>query len=265
MLLLCLTVCFISLPLTPSSPGEEGNVSSLSSLSYHRATVEVWLNMKDAILEGGNLFKKVHGMSIFEYMNRDPEFNTIFNQAMAGLSSVIMNGILAKYKGFEGLTSLVDVGGGTGRTLHMIISKYPSIKGINYDLPHVIQSAPPYAGIQHIGGNMLTCVPKGDAIMIKDTCHNWRDDDVVRVLKNIYEVLPEKGKLVILNALLPEEPETSKASQYVSRLDNTMLTQPCGKERTAREFEALTKAAGFTNFRVACVAHGIWAVMESYK
>ncbi|KDP40588.1 hypothetical protein JCGZ_24587 [Jatropha curcas] len=268
---------------------EEGNISSLSSLSYLRATVEVWLNMKDAILEGGNLFKKVHGMSIFEYMNRDPEFNTIFNQAMAGLSSVIMSGILAKYKGFEGLTSLVDVGGGTGRTLHMIISKYPSIKGINYDLPHVIQSAPPYAGIQHVGGNMFTGIPKGDAIMIKvkililtlpymksnvelkiicvdqDTWHNWSDDNVVRLLKNIYEVLPEHGKLIILNALFPEEPETSKASQYVSRLDNVMLAQPGGKERTAREFEALTEAAGFTNFLVACVAHGIWAVMESYK
>ncbi|XP_037497527.1 caffeic acid 3-O-methyltransferase-like [Jatropha curcas] len=244
---------------------EEGNISSFSYLSYHRATVEVWLNMKDAILEGGNLFKKVHGMSVFEYMNRDPEFNNIFNQAMAGLSSVIMSGILAKYKGFEGLTSLVDVGGGTGRTLHMIISKYPSIKGINYDLPHVIQSAPPYAGIQHVGGNMFTGVPKGDAIMIKETCHNWSDDNVVRVLKNIYEVLPENGKLIILNALLPEEPETSKASQYVSRTDNLMLTQPGGKERTAREFAALTKAAGFTNFRVASVADGICAVMESYK
>ncbi|XP_037497528.1 caffeic acid 3-O-methyltransferase 1 [Jatropha curcas] len=147
----------------------------------------------------------------------------------------------------------------------MIISKYPSIKGINYDLPHVIQSAPPYTGIQHVGGNMFTGIPKGDAIMIKDTCHNWSDDNVVRLLKNIYEVLPENGKLIILNALLPEEPETSKASQYVSRLDNVMLAQPGGKERTAREFEALTEAAGFTNFLVACVAHGIWAVMESYK
>ena len=68
-----------------------------------------------------------------------------------------------------------------------------------------------------------------------------------------------------MNALMPEEPETTKISQYVSNLDNTMLTQPAGKERTAREFEALTKAAGFTNFHVACVARGIWAVMESYK
>ncbi|KAF2323703.1 hypothetical protein GH714_036652 [Hevea brasiliensis] len=244
---------------------EEGSFAPFSAFAYHRATLEVWLHMKDAILEGGDLFKKVHGMSMFEYMNKDPEFNTIFNQAIAGLTKFSMNEILAIYKGFEGLTSLVDVGGGTGRTLNMIISKYPSIKGINYDLPHVTQSAPPYPGVQHVGGNMLTSVPKGEAIMIKDTCHNWNDENVVRVMKNIYEALPNDGKLIVMNALLPEEPEKSKASQFVSRIDITMLTHHSGKERTAREFEALIRAAGFTNFQVACVARGIWAVMESHK
>ncbi|WCJ39220.1 O-methyltransferase family protein [Euphorbia peplus] len=244
---------------------EDGNVSFISRLALHKTTIETWLNMKDVILEGGNLYKKVHGISIFEYMNKDKEFNNIFNQAMVGLSSVIMNAILAKYEGFEGVETLVDVGGGVGRVLNMIISKHPEIKGINFDLPHVVQSAPSYPRIEHVGGSMLEMVPKGDAIMIKDTCHNWTDTNVIKVLKNIHEALPNNGKLIILNAIMPENPETSKASKYVSRLDITMLTQPSGKERTAKEFEILTKAAGFANFKVACVAHGIWAVMESYK
>ncbi|KAJ9167141.1 hypothetical protein P3X46_021812 [Hevea brasiliensis] len=244
---------------------EQGTLAPLSALSHHRIAVDVWLHMKDAILEGGSMFKKVHGMSIFEYMNQDPAFNKIFNEAMAGVSTIIMNAILDIYKGFEGVTSLVDVGGGNGRVLNMIISKYPFIKAVNFDLPHVVQTAPPYPGIQHVGGNMLTSVPQGDAIMIKDTCHNWSDENVIKVLKNIYQALPNKGKLIIMNAILPEAPETSKASQYVSRLDNTMLMQPAGKERTTKEFEALTMAAGFSNFHVACVARGIWAVMESFK
>ncbi|XP_048227335.1 caffeic acid 3-O-methyltransferase-like isoform X2 [Ricinus communis] len=149
------------------SKEEQGSLAPLSALSTHPATVQVWLHMKEAILEGGNMFKKVHGISIFEYMKKDSEFNRIFNEAMAGLSTVIMNAILETYKGFEGITSLVDVGGGTGKVLHMIISKYPSIKGINFDLPHVIESAPPILGIQHVGGDMLTGIPTGEAIMIK--------------------------------------------------------------------------------------------------
>ena len=104
------------------------------------------LHMKDAILEGGNQFKKVHGMSMYQYMDKVPTFNKRFNKTMADLSTIIMKKILEVYQGFEGLTSLVDVGGGTGKCLSMIISKYPSIKGINFDLPHVTQSAPSYPG-----------------------------------------------------------------------------------------------------------------------
>ncbi|WCJ44135.1 O-methyltransferase family protein [Euphorbia peplus] len=248
-----------------SNGSEQQSLSALSALSFHPASLQVWFHMKDAIVEGGSMFKKVHGMSIFEYMNKDEEYNKIFNDAMGALSSIVMKEVLDVYKGFDGITSLVDVGGGNGTVLNIIISKYPSIRGINYDLPHVTQSAPSYHGIQHVGGNMLSNIPNGQAIMIKDTCHNWSDENVIKVLKNIYEALPENGKLIVMNAILPEKPETTKASQYVSRLDNTMLMQPCGKERTANQFQSLVIAAGFSNFRVACLARGIWAVMESYK
>lgn len=104
------------------------------------------LHFKDAVVEGGSQFKKVHGMSIFEYMDVNPAFNTIFNKGMVALSTIIMKKVLEVYHGFEGLGSLVDVAGGTGKSLNMVISKYPSIKGINFDLPHVTREAPPYPG-----------------------------------------------------------------------------------------------------------------------
>ncbi|KAL3690908.1 hypothetical protein R1sor_004559 [Riccia sorocarpa] len=46
--------------------------------------------------------------------------------------------LLEKYKGLEGLGSLIDVGGGTGETLALILSKYPQLRGINFDQPHVV-------------------------------------------------------------------------------------------------------------------------------
>lgn len=65
---------------------------------------------------------------------------------MSDHSTITMKKIFATYKGFEGLTTIVDVGGGTGAVLSMIVSKYPSIKGINFDLPHVIEDAPSFPG-----------------------------------------------------------------------------------------------------------------------
>jgi hypothetical protein len=55
-------------------------------------------------------------------------------------------GVERKYEGFKDIKTLVDVGGGTGKTLETIISSYPHIRGINYDLPHVIADAPTIPG-----------------------------------------------------------------------------------------------------------------------
>lgn len=103
-------------------------------------------HLKDAVLDGGIPFNKAYGMTAFEYHGTDPRFNKVFNRGMSDHSTMSMKKILEDYKGFEGLNSIVDVGGGTGATVNMIVSKYPSIKGINFDLPHVIGDAPTYPG-----------------------------------------------------------------------------------------------------------------------
>jgi caffeic acid 3-O-methyltransferase len=103
--------------------------------------------LKDAVLEGGIPFNKAHGMAAFEYHGKDLRFNKVFNKGMSDQSTITMKKILETYKGFVGLTSVVDVGGGTGAVLSMIVSKYPSIRGINFDLPHVIEDAPSYPGM----------------------------------------------------------------------------------------------------------------------
>ena len=104
-------------------------------------------HIKDAILEGGAPFHRVQGISFFSYSGKDPRCNKLFNNAMADLSSIVMKKILENYKGFEGISTLVDMGGNIGASLSMVISKYPTIKGINFDLPHVINEAPSYPGI----------------------------------------------------------------------------------------------------------------------
>ena len=50
-------------------------------------------------------------------------------------------------QGFESLNSLVDVGGGNGSILHRIVSKYPAIKGTNFDLSQIIEKSPSYPGM----------------------------------------------------------------------------------------------------------------------
>lgn len=59
-------------------------------------------------------FETAYGSNLWDYMMRNPEFNGSFNQGMAS-DSQMANLVVKDCKPiFEGLDSLVDVGGGTG-------------------------------------------------------------------------------------------------------------------------------------------------------
>ncbi|KAI8002624.1 hypothetical protein LOK49_LG08G01767 [Camellia lanceoleosa] len=243
---------------------EGGSLASLFPVACHPVGLKVLPRMKDAIIEGGNQFNKVHGMSIYQYMNIDPAMKEVFNKAMVAISSVTIMKILETYKGFEGLTSLVDVGGGIGRSLTLLVSKYPSLKGINFDLPGVIESAPFIPGIENVGGDMFRAIPKGDAIMMKNILHNWSDEQCLTILRNCYEALPKNGKVIIIDIVLSETPDSSFGAKYATQLDNAMLLQFGGKERTKKEFETLCNGSRFRDFQVFPCA-GVFCVIEFYK
>lgn len=103
-------------------------------------------NLKGVIQEGKDAFSSAHGMPLFEYIGLDEQFAGMFNHAMAESSTIIMKKILAVYRGFEDVNTLVDIGGGLGTVLNLVTSKYPQIKGINFDLTMVLANAPSYPG-----------------------------------------------------------------------------------------------------------------------
>ncbi|KAJ8762787.1 hypothetical protein K2173_022916 [Erythroxylum novogranatense] len=147
-----------------------------------------------------------------------------------------MEKILDSCNGFDGTNVLVDVGGGIGVTLSTIISNYPHIKGINFDFPHVLAQAPAYPGVEHVGGDMFVSVPKADAIFLKEvircaivcgslneTCsgilHGYSEEQCLKSLINCWEELPDDGKLMVVESILPETPENEVSSHIVFEQD----------------------------------------------
>ncbi|XP_073128594.1 caffeic acid 3-O-methyltransferase 1-like [Henckelia pumila] len=221
-------------------------------------------HLKDVILEGGiSVLEKVYKLKPFEYLATDLRLSNVFNASMSNSSTILMKKVVETYDGFNGLKTLVDVGGGTGASLRMILSKHPTIKSINFDLPHVIRDAPSYDGVENISGDMFVSVPKGDAIFMKWILHDWNDTNCLKILKSCYEALPNNGKIIIVERVLPEDPSEGPLCNFLS--DVSMLTLiPEGKERTNNEFHALAKQAGFRQSRAVCCVLPLW-VLEFYK
>ncbi|KAJ4906272.1 O-methyltransferase family protein [Raphanus sativus] len=144
-----------------------GSLVSMFMLLHTEVFFKTWTNLKDVILEGRDAFSSADGMRLFEYINSDGKFAKVFDRAMSEPSTMILKKLLEVYKGFEDVSTLVDVGGGSGTTLGLVTSKYPHIKGVNFDLPQVLANAPLYPGVEHVSGDMFIEVPKGDAVFMK--------------------------------------------------------------------------------------------------
>ncbi|CAA7013412.1 unnamed protein product [Microthlaspi erraticum] len=224
-----------------------GSLLSLFMLCQNHVVFKALSHLKDVVLEGRDAFASANGMRVFDYIGSDEEFAEMFNRGMTESSTMVMNKVLEVYKGFENVKTLVDVGGGVGTVLGLVTSKYPHIQGINFDLPHVLAHAPPYPGVQHVAGDMLVEIPKGDAIFMKWMLHAWDDENCVKILKNCWRSLEEKGKVIVVDVVMPIEPKIDDFSTNIGlTMDMFILSQRSGgRERTLSEFEALGLASGF--------------------
>ncbi|KAI3736181.1 hypothetical protein L6452_15718 [Arctium lappa] len=138
-----------------------------------------------SIKEGGTTFKMTQGKEMFEFSLHNSEFNRIFNEGMASTTRITMDSIMSKYNnGFLGLIGSVgDVGGGTRVAIYEIVKAYPHLKGINFDLSHVISIAPTYDGVTHVVGDMFMTIPLAETIFMKWILHDWSDEDCIKILK----------------------------------------------------------------------------------
>ncbi|PKU61738.1 caffeic acid 3-O-methyltransferase-like [Dendrobium catenatum] len=249
--------------LTPNADGV--SMAPFILLGNDKVFMESRHYLKDAVIEGGFPFNKAYGMTMFEYQGTDPRFHKLFSDAMSGHSTIITNKLLEIYEGFSGLGSLVDVGGGVAATLGKITTKYAGIRGINFDLPHVISVAPPLPGVEHVSGDMFESVPTADAVFLKWILHDWTDEYCVKLLRNCWKALPKKGKVIVVEYILPMVPDEAIATKSAFQVDLFMLADTYGgKERTEYEFKSLAKEAGFFDFKSIYIFGGIW-VMEFIK
>ncbi|KAK9936820.1 hypothetical protein M0R45_013643 [Rubus argutus] len=122
-------------------------------------------------------FYKAHGEGLYEYMSKKPDMSQMFDKVM-GLNSYLYfeQKVFEVYRGFEEVKELMDVGGGDGAMIAKIVSVYPHIHGVNFNLPSVIAKAPTYQGVKHVSGDMFESIPNTQSILLKEVLHNWDDE-----------------------------------------------------------------------------------------
>jgi hypothetical protein len=211
-----------------------------------------WSHLDYCVRTGKQALEKIYGAHIFEYFKQNPTEAQIFNDAMTQISMIDGPAVADAYN-FDGIRSIVDIGGGHGLLLATILKKNPQMKGTLYEMPHVLEGArngplkPVMDRCTLASGDMFSSVPAGaDAYIMKHIIHDWPDDACVKILKACRASVNSAGKLLVVdNVILPGN--DFSPSKF---LDLQMLIFPSGCERTEKQFRQLFAASGWQLNRI---------------
>ncbi len=231
----------------------EGSLRDMVLFIGHPARWADWGSLLYSVRTGEPAAEMLRGMPFFEYLDTDPEFAAVFNNAMTAASGLSDEVALQAYD-FTGCRLVVDVGGGHGAVLATILRSAPDARGVLFDLPAVVAGAGPLladAGVAQRaaveGGSFLETVPAGgDLYVMKNIIHDWDDEHSLTILRNIRTGIAEGGRLLLLEMVLPE-----RTSPFIGHLlDLEMLVTLHGRERTRAQYADLVGRAGFRLTRV---------------
>ena len=144
----------------------------------------------------------------------------------------------------SGMQTVVDVGGATGNMLAALLSRHPGLRGVLYDMPHVVRDAPALLKSRGVesrmaieSGSFFERVPAGgDAYVLSHIIHDWSEEQCLTILGHCRRAIGPNGRLLIVETVLPEgdTPHQGKLQDLV------MLVFPGGQERTEAECAELS-------------------------
>ena len=215
----------------------EGSFRAAGQMFHH--LFAFWDGLHHSVITGEPGFNKIFKQPVFDYIGTHPELGPILDAAMTAIH------------GHEtaAMHVLADIGGGNGSLIGAVLQRYPNLKGLLFDLGHVVGRAQKYLESHGMGdrcsvveGNFFESLPSGaDAYLFRHIIHDWSDEQCVQILDNCRKVIPSDGRLLIIEAVVPPGNEPSLAKDF----DMLMLGLPGGIERTEAEYRSLLGQAGF--------------------
>ena len=226
----------------------EGSVRHLAMAVTNHTHWAPWGMLHESIRSGRPSTKAALGMELWEWYEQHPKDAVTFSLAMGNVAQLVAAELL-RFVEFSESQVVADVGGAHGVILSAILKAKPSLRGILFDLPHVIETAKETieqeglaARCKLIGGDFFKQVPEGaDTHVLKQIIHDWDDERAALILENCHRALRPNGRILLVEMPLPDDNSPSP----VQFIDLNMLVLLGGRERSEAEYSRLLQQAGF--------------------
>ena len=229
-------------------------------------------HLAHAVRTGEPGFVAAHGCRLWDYLASHPDAAASFEESMARVGAARDRAVAAAVD-FSTVGRLVDVGGGRGGLLCVLLAACPALRGVVFDLPAVIEGARESlreAGFaercEAVAGDFRETVPPGgDAYLLSWVLHDWDDATTLQILGNCRAAMAQGSRLLVVEMVVPEpgQPNAAAFARLVRQTDLEMLAVVGGRERTAAEYEALLAESGFTLDRIVPLEGMPWSVIEA--
>jgi hypothetical protein len=249
------------------------DVNSLQSrlLWFGRNQWAVWSQLLQTVRTGESARKRMTGSDGFGMLEGNPGAASTFNTGQVQRTRQIAKEVARQYD-FSGVGTIVDVGGGHGGLLATVLRANPEVRGVLVDRPHAIAGA--RALVEQVGvadrcellqGDFFESLPAGaDVYLLKNIIHDWDDERASRILEVCHDAIPDSGRLVLVELILPDRLDTSASHRAIVHDDLAMMLGPGGKERNECEFRELLRGSGFALLGVTPIGMG-YSILEARK
>ncbi|MGK4584681.1 methyltransferase [Kitasatospora sp. HPMI-4] len=204
-----------------------------------------FVDLAHSVRTGEPAYPLRYGMPFWDDLGADATLSASFDRLMTHHVQLDDTGITDAYD-WAALGHVVDVGGGSGALLGVLLATHPALRGTLVDLPGPAAAARRRFEeqgvsdrVEVVAGSFFDPLPAGaDGYVLSTVLHDWSDDHAVAILRRCAEAAGEKGVVLVIEAVGADGESVGTA------MDLRMLVYYGGKERGLAELGELAARAG---------------------
>jgi precorrin-6B methylase 2 len=192
---------------------------------------------------------------LFEEIYSDVDKTREFVTAMGGIQSGNFIKFAREFD-FSNYKTLCDIGGAGAQLSIQVASHNPHMKCISFDLSPVSPIA--LENVSKMGlsdrvkiqsGDFFTdSFPEADIFTMGNILHGWGTDDKKKLISKVFDALPKRGALIIIENIIDDERRENAFGLMMSL--NMLIETAEGYDFTAADFNEWAREAGFIDTSV---------------
>lgn len=207
-----------------------------------------WSALADSVRTGEAAFTRRYGVPLFDYLDQHDENANLYHAAIDAFSKREAIALADAFD-FSDTKRVADIGGGRGRLLLELLSRWDHLEGVLFERPKAVELARVAfddAGLNdrceaRVGDFFISIPNDIDVCILMHIIHSWDDATAIDLLRRCRGAVGDRGKVLIVEGLLV--PDSRRDLTNLLDLEMLVLCGP-GHERRKPEMRRLIAAAG---------------------